>query len=102
MYHLYTCEFARVDMSAPTTVALPSRRDRPRQVAAEIVHTEMLHLLFCCVVLSQELRKTLEDGNLVIDIVRTLRGAECEEASFEPPALKPAKISGAVLDSWPT
>jgi hypothetical protein len=48
--------------------------------------------------LLQELRKTLEDGNLVIDIVRTLRGAECEEASFEPPVLEPAKISGAVFD----
>lgn len=42
----------------------------------------------------QELRKTLEDGNLVIEIVRTLRGAKCDEATFEPPKLKPAKISG--------
>lgn len=30
----------------------------------------------------------------MIDIVNTLRGAECEEATFDPPALKPATIAG--------
>lgn len=43
---------------------------------------------------TKEVRKTLEDGNLVIDLVNTLRGAECEDAAFEPPELKPATISG--------
>jgi len=42
----------------------------------------------------QELRKTLQDGNAVIELVRTLRGAECEEATFEPPTQKPATIKG--------
>jgi hypothetical protein len=46
----------------------------------------------------QELRSTLEDGNAVIDIVRTLRGAECDAAKFEPPTAKPARITG--VSKW--
>jgi hypothetical protein len=54
-------------------------------------------LFFCSLCMSccpQELRSTLEDGNAVIDIVRTLRGAKCAEAVFEPPKLKPATLKG--------
>lgn len=47
--------------------------------------------VYVCV---QELRKTLQDGHAVIELVRTLRGAKCEEATFEPPTQKPATIKG--------
>lgn len=53
-----------------------------------------LHTLFHPHII-QELRNTLEDGHAIIDIVRTLRGAECEDAKFTPPSAKPAKIEGA-------
>lgn len=43
---------------------------------------------------TKELRKTLEDGNSVIDTINDLRGAECTEPSFDPPTAKPARITG--------
>jgi hypothetical protein len=52
---------------------------------------------------TKELRKTLEDGNAVIDTINTLRGAECSAPSFTPPTAKPATISGAdreLLTEW--
>eukprot|EP00879_Flechtneria_rotunda_P014069 GHRR01014699.1.p1 GENE.GHRR01014699.1~~GHRR01014699.1.p1 ORF type:complete len:604 (+),score=164.45 GHRR01014699.1:196-2007(+) len=43
---------------------------------------------------TKELRKTLEDGNSVIDTIRTVRGAECTDPSFDPPTANPARITG--------
>lgn len=43
---------------------------------------------------TKELRKTLEDGNAVIDNINDLRGAECTDPSFDPPTAQPARITG--------
>lgn len=44
---------------------------------------------------SRQLRNTLEDGDTVIKNIYTLRGAKCTDAKFDPPAAKPARLTGA-------
>ena len=43
---------------------------------------------------TKELRKRVEDGNLVIDSIEALRGAECTPAEFAPPEVVDASITG--------